>query len=433
MFKSVPAYLRIGALIVLLGLAIVLSLRITIQAEPTTLAKTDGAWGATPLVPQPRSYEKRIVGRLPGWAALTGSYSDVGVDTDGNGLYDSLKLSVGIWVTQTERYNVVAWLRDGTGTNFAWAATSGTLPAGAQTVDLFFDGVRVRNASGDGPYAVSRVELRMGDEGLLADGADNVHTTAAYFRARFDPPAVALTGSFGSSGIDGDGDGFYNTLQVSVGLHASKPGAYTVTGALYDARGRLLANTLMGAMLSAGNQTATLSFDGLTIRQWRANGPYRLSYVGVVDDAGNRPAFALQPYTTTAYAYTSFQRGAAEFTGSYSDVGVDTDSNGQYDVLRLSVGVNVLTGGTYKLAGALSTTEGRELTWSSQSYTLTVGAQTLLLDLDGRAIGESAVDGPYRVTCLTLYDATGSAISFEPNVYSTTAHAYASFEGAGNP
>ena len=365
----------------------------------------------------------------PSLADFSGTYSSQVFDTDGDAMYNTLVITAGMIVTAPAAYNVVGWLQDSAAHDIAWASTSASYAVGSYNVPLSFDGRLIRASGYSGPYKLARAELRIGDHGDLASVVTPTFTTAAYANLSFQPFDVSLSGSYSDAGRDTDGDTRYNFLDTSVGLSVYKAGSYTVTGALYNTSGQLLASASTSAPFSSGNQTATLSFDGFAIRQWRTNGPYRLSYVSIVDGAGNRPAFALQPYTTTAYAYTLFQRGAAELTDSYSDTGVDTNYNGKYDVLRASVGINVLTGSLYSLMGTLSTANGQEITWASKSYTLTAGAQTVALDLDGRAIGQTAVNGPYRLTGLTLHDATGTAVAFEPKVYSTTAYAYTSFEG----
>lgn len=365
----------------------------------------------------------------PGLADFAGAYSSQVFDTDGDTRYNTLVITAGIVVTAPAVYNVVGWLQDSAAHDIAWATTSASYAAGNHNVPLSFDGRLIYASGYSGPYKLARAELRIGDHGDLAAVVTPTFTTAAYANSNFQPFDVSLTGSYSSAGRDTNSDTLYNFLDVSVGLNVYKTGSYTVNGALYDASNHLLTNASTNAVLSTGNQTAMLSFDGFAIRQWRTNGPYRLSYLGVLDGAGNRPAFALQPYTTTAYAYTSFQRGAAEPAGSYSDAGIDTNYNGKYEVLRVSAGISATVGGAYSLMGTLSTADGREITWASQSYTLTAGVQTVALDLDGRAIGMTGVNGPYRVTGLTLHDATGTTVGYDPNVYSTTAYAYTNFEG----
>jgi len=370
-----------------------------------------------------------------GLAEFTESYSDTGVDTDGDGLYNHLKLSVGVVVTQTAPYHVVAWLQSGTGTQIAWASTGGTLLTGTHAVELFFDGRVIRASGLNGPYNVVRVELGTTGGELLIDAANNAYTTTAYTYTSFDPYDVSFSGVYTDTGRDTDSDGLFNFLDIRVGLNVQAAGAYTVGGSLISAANPgagYLVGVLTGTSFVTGTQNITLSFLGWRLRQMRTNGPCALVNLGVRNSAGELVAFVLEAYTTTvAYAYTDFQPGAAELTGSYSDAGVDTDGNGKYNYLRLSAGVNVITPSLYNLVGTLRDSQGNDITWASQSYTLTGGTQTATLDFDGLTIGSHGVNGPYTVTALSLLDSSGELLSFEPKVYTTTAYAYTDFEVGG--
>ncbi len=385
---------------------------------------------ALPLVTQRNPRTGTVVKRVidPGGgisATLTSAFRDYGADTNGNGKYDRLKVDVGVQAQTAGHYTIDALLNTPAGQEIPVTADA-ILATGHQTITLDFDGQRLRGFRASGPYQLSNIFL---NGYWFLDNLTTTYSTAAYAFTDFEPPAVELSGTFADAGRDTDGDTRYNYLDVSAGLSLKTSGNYAISGALYDTLGNLLVNASTNASLAAGNQNVVLSFDGAQIRQWRREGPYRLSYFSVDDATGNRAAFALQPYTTTAYAYTSFQRGAAEPTGSYSDTGIDANYNGKYDVLRVSAGISATTSGVYSLMGALSTAGGKEITWASRSYTLTAGTQTVALDLDGRAIGMTGVNGPYRLTGLTLRDATGTTVGYDPNVYTTTAYAYTNFEG----
>ena len=363
---------------------------------------------------------------------LTGNYSDAGVDTDGDGLYNYLKLSVGVQITETEMYNVVAWLEDVTGTaEIVWASTGGMIATGTHTVDLFFDGRVIRESGLDGPYNVARVELRVSDRDLVIDAGNDTYTTTAYAYTDFEPYDAQLSYTFNEATRDTDGDGLYDSLDVGVGLDIYNAGSYTVTGRLF-ANGNEVAFAQSGASMATGTQVLTLTFDGQAIRQRRQDGPYLLGNVRLHDASDSQVDFALSPYTTTAYAYTDFERGSAELTGAYSDSGIDDDGNGYYDYLRLSATVDVITGSTYSLVGWLYDINGNPIDWTSNSSMLSPGTRTMTLDFDGLAIGSHGVDGPYYVSALSLQDDTGTMISYEPYVYTTTAYAYTDFEQSGS-
>jgi len=48
---------------------------------------------------------------LPAIGQLTGVYTDSGLDSDANGLFDQLKLTVGVQVIESTIYHVVARLK----------------------------------------------------------------------------------------------------------------------------------------------------------------------------------------------------------------------------------------------------------------------------------------------------------------------------------
>ena len=73
------------------------------------------------------------------FAELTGQYSESGKDTDGDGLYDGLVLSVGVQLHEALTCKAVAWLVDATGQDIAWAFTPEALVTGTHMLELLFD------------------------------------------------------------------------------------------------------------------------------------------------------------------------------------------------------------------------------------------------------------------------------------------------------
>lgn len=366
---------------------------------------------------------------IPGLASLTGSYTDQGVDTNGDSRYESLRLSAGVQVTTTAQYNVVAWLRDGSGSQIAWAKNQGSLSPGSRTVNLDFDGETIYKHGAAGPYTVSRVELRIGDEETLIDSADNVRTTTAYSLSSFARPAVGFTGSYSTSAIDTDGDSLYNTLRITVGLDVAATGTYTLAGWLRDVSGSSIASARTSASLSTGAQQVNLDFDGRLVRQSRKDGPYRLGSLKVEDASGSQVNFATQPYTTTAYTFGQFEwEGATLKANSYSDTGVDLDGDGTYDYLRVSLSITATQASTYTLAADLVDSANRLITSTQETnLRLTSGSNTTQLEFPGQAIYTNGVNGPYTVTRLLLLDASGIVADQQTAAHATAPYTYTAF------
>lgn len=358
--------------------------------------------------------------------SLTGNYSDMGGDTDGDGLYNSLKLSVGVQIDQPTTYYMVAWLENGSGMEIAWASTGATLGAGTHTLDLLFDGRVIRASGLDGPYNISRVELRVVDDDFLVDAADDVHTTAAYQHTDFDSPDVAFTGSFSDAGVDTNTDGLYDLLRINLGLDVQEAGTYTVTGELEGSDSIAVASTT--ASLSTGGQTVDLDFDGQLIFQHRKDGPYHLRKLRVEDASGNRIDLIYDAYTTSAYTYGQFQHGGTTIDAtSYNDQGLDVDSDGDYDYLLVEFQVNVDQEGTYRLLAALNDDEGETIASIIQDLDLLVGADLISLGFPGGAIYEHGIDGPYQVASVTLLDAAGTIVDYQQAAHTTQAYSHTDF------
>jgi len=398
--------------------------------SPFAVAAQRQVWGDGPIVRSGRaapnaSYRIYTISASD-MARLTGSYSDMGVDADNDGFYDSLQFSVGVQITDTEMYNVVAWLEDGTGTEIAWASTQETLNPGTHTVNLFFDGPAIRSSGRDGPYNVSRVELRVSDKEMLVDGADDAHTTAAYNHTDFESLDVAFTGSFSDTGVDINSDGLYDFLRVNVGLDVAKAGTYTIIGELYGSDPIAVARTTVS--LSTGGQTVELDFDGQSIFQHRQNGPYHLKALRVEDLSGNRIDFRYDAYTTGAYTYSQFQHSGTTINATtYSDRGLDMDNDGDYDYLRIEFQVQAAQEGNYRLLAALKDNEGEMIASVVQDLHLLAGINAISLDFPGGAINGHGVNGPYQVVSVALLDENGAIVDYQQLAHTTQAYNYTDF------
>ncbi len=384
------------------------------QSNPTFVAAAAAEEGqadtASGLVTAASQYQTPAV-VLPDLAQLTGVYTDTGVDTNNDGQNEALRITVGINVTAPATYQLVGWLQSGAGANLVWAYASATLSAGAHQMQLDFDGKLLRLQGVNGPYKLVHIELRTGDEGDIADFADNAYTTAAYAVTIFLAPAVTYTGAYADTGVDSNSNGLFDTLNIDVGVQVNGAGNYTLVGWLSTPVG----NAIPGAVATTAFTTSgpqTLSFDGKSIRWQRQNGPYTLRYLEVRDSNQERVAFLPQAYTTTAYAATQFESGGAELAaGGYTDQGIDLNHDGLYDLLRVTSTVSATTPGLYQLSASLSDQAGQLITAVAKDVDLLAGVNpTVTLDFPGGLIRQHGVDGPYQVVQVRLTTPAGEVI-----------------------
>lgn len=114
----------------------------------------------------------------------------------------------------------------------------------------------------------------------------------------------ALGGVIDESGRDTDGDGRYDTLDLSTELTADSAGDYQVLGVLMDETGTTTVSTARASeTLAVGTTTVSLSFDGEQISDARIDGPYLLHSLVLIDQASGAILDSLSDsYTTEPYA-----------------------------------------------------------------------------------------------------------------------------------
>jgi PKD repeat protein len=121
------------------------------------------------------------------------------------------------------------------------------------------------------------------------------------------PHNAQLAGTYADRLEDGDGDGFYETLALDVGVAATEAGTYTLSADLVVAE-QTVAHAVYYGILTNGTQTVTLRFDGSDIFQSQVSGPYTVTNLYLVDlGAGGIPAeMAYDVWVTAAYDWHDF-------------------------------------------------------------------------------------------------------------------------------
>lgn len=293
-------------------------------------------------------------------ASFSGSYSDNGRDTDGDGLYNNLRVEVGVDAVEEGDYGVVGWLSDSQGNDIAWASSKAFLSTGSGMMSLDFSGMKIYKHGIDGPYLLRYVVLKDASD-ILVDSQSNAYTTSFYKFTDFqkpEEPLIALTGNYTDYGTDTDGDGVLDYLTVEVEVILSKPGYAVLKARLMDLDEKEIVWADNTVHLEAGQpRIIHLRFDGDAIYDHGADGPYYLRDVYLYHTGDPlQPDYVYEAYTTGPYSYWQFGENAppvadaggpyegyegtpVTFDGSYSydpnDSIVkwewDLDCDGQYD------------------------------------------------------------------------------------------------------
>jgi hypothetical protein len=200
-------------------------------------------------------------------ALLTGVIYDSGVDNDSDGTFDFLEVGVEVNVTSPGMFRVeVPGLFD-SGYNYisVWGGNFTYLDVGIQVVYLTLDGPTIY-ASGLNPSQVSSIYLY--DEYYNQLGSlYNAPLSREYFYTEFDLPPAFLTGTIYDSGVDIDGDGAFDYLEVGVEVSVTDSGDYRVeiSGLLDSGHDYIGVSSYESEHLDAGIQVVNVSLHGSTI------------------------------------------------------------------------------------------------------------------------------------------------------------------------
>ncbi|MGH7857928.1 MAG: choice-of-anchor X domain-containing protein [Candidatus Binatia bacterium] len=203
--------------------------------------------------------------------------ADSGVDDDGDGLFDRLRITVDLDLGSAGRFDTQIALRAANGRTIVQNRLA-DLPAGVATAEVDFTAKQVLSLGADGPYSIESVRLdeRTGGERIFRDELRNAGQTGGYDRSDFDRPPIGLTGSSSARGVDSDGDGLFDRLEVEVEVDLLRSGTYQVSARLVDSDGKGVGVHELSASLGAGVRTLRFEFDGCEIGSNPGTGPYAL-------------------------------------------------------------------------------------------------------------------------------------------------------------
>lgn len=311
------------------------------------------------------------------------------------------------------------------------------LPDGVtrQTVTLVDDGTGADTTAADGVYSGAFVSAgQVGVHHMAITASGTTSAGLAFSREAYTQLGVSRSDSEILPGVtdvgrDVNGNARFEHLVLHVPLRISAAGTYLLAATLSDAAGNELDASATLA-LPQGDSEAELLFDGTVIFSRGVDGPYTVTSLRLAEEIDGQIvplSAAAAPHATQPYRFTEFEGPGLSLAGGGSAQGVDLDGNGLFDLLRVSVGVNVQTPGGYSWSARLRDRTGREIILGDGQGTLAAGRATLVIEFPGLAIGRHGIDGPYQVTDLLLLGAGGTLSA--ANVLQTPALPASAFEG----
>ena len=359
-------------------------------------------------------------------ASFRDIYTDYGMDTDGDGLYNYLTTEAEVNILSPGAYTILGWLSDSSEeSDIIWDSDDLYLDVGVQSMQLNFDGTAIYTHGTDGPYTLSFIAL-YDENGNLVDYQHDAYTTSAYSYTDFQKPEgllVELTGNYNDYGTDTDSNGLFNYLTVDVEVILANPGNVVASARLMDSNGEEIIWATNTAWLDAGlPQNILLNFDGRYIYGNMVDGPYYVRDVYVYHTGDpTLPDYVYDAHTTTAYSYTEFE-GSGVITGTVTDAGTPVQnafisiSGGDSDYTNAAgeYSLVVLQDGTYTVNIEATGYESWKIFVNSEYVT------------DGNSVDVSTSIGE-----VTYVDFTQEVVDTEPpTIESVTLDAYTTIPDA---
>jgi hypothetical protein len=329
-------------------------------------------------------------------ASLTGVVFDQGIDEDGDGTYDFLEIGVQVDVTQAAYYGVE--LRGLASSDSVYMDIRPDTYLEPREVGLQVFLIRVSgqwiHSFGVNPVSVSSISLRDLDNNPIEE-IEQVPLSREYLYTEFDSPGATLTGVILDRGVDEDGDGTYDFLEIGVQVNVTREAQYRidVSGAQWT-----------GYAWGPGVQTVNVTINGQMISVSGLNLD-NISFVSLSDENGNILWRLEEAPLSREYLYTEFDVPGALLTGTIYDSGVDEDGDGTFDYLEVSVEINVTRPGEYYVgAWELQTDESEPMEGvggSNYQFNVSVGVHVWALRLDGSTIYSSGLN-PVGVSNLEI-------------------------------
>lgn len=301
------------------------------------------------------------------------------------------------------------------------------------------DGVFPDTVANDGVYYASFKTVTHGEHHISVNALSNspVVRRNAYLLTGASKSTTSLSMNSTDQGIDLDGNGLYDILRINLGLNVDANYTYRILAQLSTPDGMVIDETAFEVKLTIGHQTVALDFSGEAIYQAQCDGGYILNYVTMAETENESliPLFKKENvYTSSSYTFSEFEHAPINLANTGSDLAIDNTGDGKFDLLRVSVGLNLDAGyqGSYEWSGSLYALDGTEIVFASGGGYLSSGQQMVTLDFEGEKIASSGEDGPYVLRNLILWN-NSRVETFTNSVYQTqTSYTASQFSGGLN-
>ena len=241
-------------------------------------------------------------------------------------------------------------------------------------------------------------------------------------------------GTFSDRLNDSDGDGLFDEIRIAPKIKVIQAGKYTIFVTLKAENGESIESDST-IKLTPGIASPEIKFSTGEIKKvLQQNAPYTISQIRLqLEDTAETNKTIDVDYDigkTKVYDLEKLQDEAIVYSGSFTAIGVDTNNNGKYDFLDVTIPLKIRRGDFYQWNTILYDRKLNPLDVLSDRGFLPKGENKIKLRFNGAAIGSKAVDGAYEVSGFVIYNGKGAQLQIEDEDLTTQKFTPSQFEGS---
>lgn len=406
--------------------------RLLFSGEQIRTAAIDGPWRIVVQANGPSAAAGTGTVLTPAYRAASfgerklsvGALTASPIDSDANGKFDLIRVRLAVDVAAAGNYGLRLDVAAG-GAGLVSDNRVVALAAGVQALQFDLPVAAIARSGADAPYDLT-AELSDITGTSLASSTTQV---IGYLASQFETP-VSVGVSPVEQLIDSDGNGLFDLLRITPSLSASPARTVLIQARLTAANGASIDASAL-ASLGSTARAVSLDFLGTLIRRLAMSSAYTLEL------SFQSPSTLVEFDAVTlnlrgSYVYSIFDSGepvrTVALNGTRTDVGIDTNGNGLYDLLAVNLGVDLTYSGRYDWSARLVDRNGVELGFATNSGTLPAGSTSIALRFNGKAIGTNGLDGPFYLRSLLVAGPNGANL-VSPFAGDTSAWSASRFEG----
>lgn len=229
-------------------------------------------------------------------------------------------------------------------------------------INFFDDGNHNDGLIGDGVYGAvvtNRLEEGASDVAVTILGKrigskSNFSRIKGTFFTTLHSSYASFEQAFTSKTVDENNDGLFDKLVFSGVVDVKKPGKYRADAILLSNKNEQTgASAYQEFTLKEGKNPIDVVFYGSQISSSKVDGPYEMVYLRLLYTGEETKDFIEdidyieKAAVSQKYTYDQFQREMIEIGQPTSDEGVDTDGNGKFNFIKITIPVNVVSPGDY--------------------------------------------------------------------------------------